>query len=67
MLGKVKWYDKGRGIGVIEGQDGNTVSFDRYTLQVYAGHLSTSNGQEVEFEVVKGSNGQEAKNLHILS
>ncbi len=67
MLGKVEWFDKARGIGIIETQDGAEVSFDRNTLENSAGCLSISSGQLVDFEITEKSNVKEATIIHLLS
>lgn len=66
MLGKVKWFDIGRRIGVIETEQGAEVNFNQIAVE-NAGRISLRPKQLVEFEIKKGPKGQEATNLHVLS
>ncbi len=62
MLGKVKWFNKEKGYGFIEREDGDDV-FVHYSAIQEDGFKSLSEGQEVEFEIVEGSRGPQAANV----
>lgn len=66
MLGKVKWYDDGRGFGLIESQNGPEVMFNRTGVE-NSGYITFSHGMHVEFDLAKGSGDSQAINLHVLS
>lgn len=62
MLGKVKWFNKEKGYGFIEREDGDDV-FVHYSAIQEDGFKSLNEGQEVEFEIVDGSRGPQAANV----
>lgn len=66
MLGKVKWFDRGRGIGLIEKEQGGVVQLHRVEIE-NAGRISVSSGELVEFDTKADNKGEKAINLHILS
>ncbi len=66
MQGKVKWYDNGRGFGVIETEKGEEVIFTRVAVE-NAGRISQRAKEAVEFDIKKVPRGKEAANLHVLS
>lgn len=66
MLGKVKWYDDRRGIGVIEDENGSDVVFDRTGVE-HCGYITFSRGMQVHFDMAKERNENHAINLMVLS
>ena len=62
MLGKVKWFNKEKGYGFIEREDGDDVLVHYSAIQE-DGCKSLTEGQEVEFEIVDGSRGPQAANV----
>jgi CspA family cold shock protein len=62
MLGRVKWFNKEKGYGFIEREDGDDV-FVHYSAIQEDGFKSLNEGQEVEFEIVEGSRGPQAANV----
>jgi CspA family cold shock protein len=64
--GKVKWFNESKGYGFITGEDGNDV-FVHYTGIESEGFKTLVEGQDVEFEVVAGSKGNQAVNVKITS
>jgi cold shock CspA family protein len=66
MQGKVKWFDNGRGIGMIETEKGEEVTFNRIAVE-NAGRVSLRAKESVEFEIRKVRNWEGAINLHVLS
>ncbi|NMB42404.1 MAG: cold shock domain-containing protein [Firmicutes bacterium] len=62
MLGRVKWFNKEKGYGFIEREDGDDV-FVHYSAIQEEGFKSLTEGQEVEFDIVEGSRGPQAANV----
>ena len=62
MQGKVKWFNKEKGYGFIECDDGGDV-FVHYTAIKEEGFKALVEGQPVEFEVTQGSRGPQATNV----
>jgi len=62
--GTVKWFDAKKGYGFINREDGDDV-FVHYSAIQGEGFRSLEDGQKVEFEVVQGRKGLEAKNLSL--
>jgi CspA family cold shock protein len=61
MDGTVKWFDKRKGYGFIESENGTEV-FVHYTS--FADGLNTlDEGQQVSFEIVEGEKGPRADNV----
>lgn len=63
--GKVKWFNNSKGFGFIQQDNGEDV-FVHFTAIQGDGYKSLKDGQEVEFEVVKGPKGLQAQKLNIL-
>ena len=57
--GKVKWFDDSKGFGFIEQEAGDDV-FVHYSEIQEEGFKSLAEGQQVEFELVKGPKGFQA-------
>lgn len=62
MTGKVKWFNAEKGYGFIEREDGGDVFVHFSAIQV-DGYKSLEDGQEVEFDVVTGTRGEQAANV----
>lgn len=62
MLGTVKWFNKEKGYGFIERDDGGDV-FVHYSAIQEEGFKSLAEGEKVEFEIVEGSRGPQAANV----
>ena len=62
MLGKVKWFNKEKGFGFIEREDGNDV-FVHYSAIQQDGFKSLQEGDDVEFDIVEGPKGLQAANV----
>ncbi len=60
--GKVKWFDVKKGFGFIEEEGGSDVLV-HYSNIIGQGFKVLEDGEEVEFEVVKGSKGLQAQNV----
>ena len=60
--GRVKWFNDSKGFGFIERKDGEEI-FVHYSGIRGEGHKTLSQGQEVEFDVYDGPQGQQAQNV----
>jgi CspA family cold shock protein len=61
--GKVKWFDSNKGYGFIEVEEGGEDLFVHYTDIRDNGYRSLDEGQDVEFQVKKGSRGDQASDV----
>ena len=60
--GKVKWFSNQKGYGFITPESGADV-FVHHTAIQGEGYKVLEEGQEVEFEIVKGPKGDQATNV----
>ena len=60
--GKVKWFNDAKGFGFLEPENGDDV-FCHFSAITGDGFKSLQEGDEVEFEVVKGPKGLQAENV----
>jgi cold shock protein len=60
--GTVKWFNDSKGFGFIQ-QDGGADIFVHHSAIQSSGFKSLSEGDRVEFEVVKGQKGPAAANV----
>jgi len=60
--GVVKWFNDSKGYGFIAGEDGVDV-FAHFSAIQGDGFKSLAEGDEVEFDVVKGDKGPKASNI----
>jgi len=65
MLGKVKRFNKVKGFGFITGNDGQDVFF-HYSQLIMDGYKTVDEGASVEYEVVEGEKGLQARNIKIV-
>ncbi len=64
MQGKVKWFSSEKGYGFIQRDNGGDV-FVHFSAIQTEGFKTLNEGQDVEFEVVEGSRGPQAANVHV--
>ncbi|HHX96755.1 MAG TPA: cold shock domain-containing protein [Clostridia bacterium] len=62
MQGKVKWFNKEKGYGFIERDEGSDV-FVHFTAIQEEGFKTLYEGDVVEFEIVEGPKGLQAANV----
>ena len=60
--GTVKWFNNQKGYGFISPEEGNDVFVHHSEIQG-EGYKSLEEGQKVEFEIVDGPKGDQAKNV----
>ncbi len=61
--GTVKWFDPKKGYGFIVGEEGQDV-FVHYTAIMGDGFRSLKDGEQVDYEVIQGDKGLQAKNVY---
>jgi len=59
VLGKVKWFNKQKGYGFIEQENGQDV-FVHFQSVIGDGFRTLEEGQNVEFDVIQGPRGEQA-------
>jgi CspA family cold shock protein len=60
--GKVKWFNDAKGFGFLEQENGDDV-FCHFSAITGDGFKSLQEGDDVEFDVVKGPKGLQAANV----
>ncbi len=60
--GKVKWFNDAKGFGFLEQENGEDV-FCHFSAITGDGFKSLQEGDDVEFDVVKGPKGLQAANV----
>lgn len=61
-VGRVRWFSDRKGYGFLECEQANNI-FVHFSAIQCRGYKSLHEGEEVEFEIVLGDNGVEAKNV----
>lgn len=62
VRGKVKWFNDAKGFGFLEQENGEDV-FCHFSAITGEGFKSLQEGDDVEFDVVKGPKGLQAANV----
>jgi len=62
MKGTVRWFNNAKGYGFIGRTDGSDV-FVHFSAITCEGYKSLKEGDDVEFEITEGKNGQQAANV----
>ena len=62
MEGKVKWFNSQKGYGFITTEEGKDV-FVHYSGIISEGYKTLQEGEDVDFELTKGKNGDQAVNV----
>jgi CspA family cold shock protein len=65
LTGKVKWFNAEKGYGFITRDDGEKDVFVHYSAIIGNGFKSLKEGDAVEFEVVQGDKGPQAKDVQV--
>ena len=63
MQGTVKWFNNAKGFGFIQGETGGVDIFVHHTAIVAEGFRTLNQGEQVNFEVVEGPKGLQARNV----
>ena len=61
--GKVKWFNKTKGYGFIEPEEGDKAVFVHISAVKNSGMEDLEEGQELEFEIVENNGKTSAENL----
>ncbi len=65
LTGKVKWFNAEKGYGFITRDDGEKDVFVHYSAILGSGFKTLKEGDAVEFEVVQGDKGPQAKDVQV--
>ena len=58
--GTVKWFNRAKGYGFIEPEDGSKDKFVHISAVIEAGMDTLQEGQKIEYELMAGQNDREA-------
>jgi cold shock protein len=63
LQGTVKWFNNAKGYGFIQTEEGGEDIFVHHTAIVSEGYRSLNQGERVNFEIVQGPKGLQARNV----
>jgi CspA family cold shock protein len=63
QTGTVKWFNNAKGYGFIQSEAGGEDIFVHHTAIVAEGFRTLNQGEKVNFEVVEGPKGLQARNV----
>jgi CspA family cold shock protein len=63
QTGTVKWFNNAKGYGFIQTEEGGEDVFVHHTAIVSEGFRTLNQGEKVNFEVVQGPKGLQARNV----
>ena len=64
VKGKVKWFNNQKGYGFINPDSDNAKDvFVHYSVVQSNGYKTLSAGEDVEFDIVRGDKGEQARNV----
>jgi len=63
MQGTVKWFNNAKGFGFIQPEPAGEDIFVHHTAIVAEGFRTLNQGERVNFEVVEGPKGMQARNV----
>ena len=61
--GTVKWFNNAKGYGFIQAEEGGEDVFVHHTAIVAEGYRTLNQGEKVNFEMVQGPKGLQARNV----
>ena len=67
MNGTVKWFNDSKGFGFITPEDGGEDVFVHFSAILADGFKSLSEGQKVEYEVVRSDKGLQARSVRAVN
>lgn len=62
--GKVKWFNNQKGYGFITDEASGKDIFVHYSAVQGDGYKTLTQGQDVEFDLIKSDKGDQAQNVH---
>lgn len=63
QTGTVKWFNNAKGYGFIQTEEGGEDVFVHHTAIVSEGFRTLNQGERVNFEIVQGPKGLQARNV----